>query len=118
MFGNLITMKSSLGYGARDYLYYKRRSGTASATLREIEFDDDANAMVQCNVEEREVRLVLSRDEITERNVEITPIKLPRMRAISEDSTDESFDEYKHWLGNMHRQKRGVGKLCWLPYCK
>jgi hypothetical protein len=32
--GNLITMKSSLGYGASDYLYYKRRNGTAAATLR------------------------------------------------------------------------------------
>jgi hypothetical protein len=74
--------------------------------------------MVACNVEEREVRLVLSRDEITARNVEITPIKLPRTRAISEDSTDESIDEYKQRLENMHSQDRGAGKLCWLPYCK
>jgi hypothetical protein len=46
-FGNLITMKSNLGYGARDYLYYKRRCGNALATLNEIEYDDDTNAMYQ-----------------------------------------------------------------------
>jgi hypothetical protein len=54
MFGNLITMKSNLGYGARDYLYYKR-CGNAVATLNEIEYDEDANAMLSSNAEEREV---------------------------------------------------------------
>ena len=65
MFGNLITMKSNLGYGTRDYFYYKR-SGNSVATLNEIEYDVDANAMISSNAEEREVRLVLSRDQITE----------------------------------------------------
>ncbi|XP_021316054.1 uncharacterized protein LOC110435060 isoform X2 [Sorghum bicolor] len=103
-FGNLITMKSKLGYGARDYLYYKRRCGNAIATLNEIEYDVDANAMLSSNAEEREVRLVLSRDQITERNVEITPIKLPRMATVSEDFTDESINDYKVWLNNMHEE--------------
>jgi hypothetical protein len=108
-------MKSNLGYGARDYLYYKRRCGNAIATLNEIEYDVDANAMLSSNAEEREVRLVLSRDQITERNVEITPIKLPRMATISEDFTDESINEYKVWLNNMHEEGQCMGKLCCCP---
>jgi len=116
MFGNLITMKSNLGYGTRDYLYYKRRSGNSIATLNEIEYDVDANAMISSNAEEREVRLVLSRDQITERTVDITPIKLPRTVASnSEHSIDESLDDYKVWLNNMHRQGQGMGKLCCCP---
>jgi hypothetical protein len=108
-------MKSNLGYGARDYLYYKRRCGNAVAILNEIEYDEDANAMLSSNAEERELRLVLSRDQITERNVEITPIKLPRMASISEDSTDESIDDYKVWLSNMHKERKYMGKLCCCP---
>ncbi|RLN33888.1 uncharacterized protein C2845_PM03G29670 [Panicum miliaceum] len=104
-FGNLISIKSTLGYGARDYLYYKRRCGNVVATLNEIEYDVDAKAMLSSNVEEREVRLVLSRDPITERNVDITPIKLPRMTSICEDYTDdESIDDYKVWLKDMHKE--------------
>jgi hypothetical protein len=108
-------MKSNLGYGARDYLYYKRRCGNTVATLNEIEYCEDANAMLSSNGEEREVRLVLSRDQITERNVEITPIKLPRMASISEDSIDESIDDYKVWLNNMHKDRKYMGKLCCWP---
>jgi len=108
-------MKSNLGYGARDYLYYKRRCGNAVATLIEIEYDVDANAMLSSNAEEREVRLVLSRDQITERNVEITTIKLPRMVSISEDSTDEPVDDYKVWLNNMQEEGQCMGKFCCCP---
>jgi hypothetical protein len=36
-------MKSHLGYGVRDYLYYKKRCGNAVATLQEIDYDVDAN---------------------------------------------------------------------------
>ena len=112
-FCNLISMKSNLWYGARDYLYYKRRCGNAIATLNEIEYDDDANAMLSSNANEREVRLVLSRDQIIERNVDITPIKFPRVTSISEEYTyDESIDDYKVWLQDMHEEGHGMGKLC------
>jgi len=37
----------------------------------------DASGMITMNDEEREVRLILSTDRITERNVSITPMKLP-----------------------------------------
>ena len=97
-FGNLITMKSNLGYRTRDYLYYKR-SDNSVATLNEIEYDVDANAMISSNAEEREVRLVLSRDQITERTVDIKPIKLPRtVLSNSEHSIDESLGDYKRGL--------------------
>lgn len=102
-------MKSNLGYSARDYLYYKIRCGNTVATLKEIEYDVDANAMLSSNAEEREVRLVLSRNQITERNVDITPIKRARIASISEDSTDESFDDYKVWLNDIHKQGQGMG---------
>jgi hypothetical protein len=114
-FGNLLTMKSHMGYGVRDYLYYKRRCGNTVATLKEIDYDVDANSMVESNAEEREVRLVLSRDQLTERNVDITPIKLPRNTSISEDFADESIDEYKDWLSDLHEQGQGMGKLCCCP---
>lgn len=119
-FGNLITMKSGLGYASRDYLYYKKRCGNAVATLKEIQYDDDANAMVTCNSAEREVRLVLSRDQITERNVQITPIKLPRISSITEDDTDGSVDDYKKWLKEMHEEGKCLGKryICCCPIVK
>ncbi|PUZ66861.1 hypothetical protein GQ55_3G377500 [Panicum hallii var. hallii] len=103
-FGNLLTMKSHMGYGVRDYLYYKRRGGNAVATLKEIDYDVDANSMVVSNADEREVRLVLSRDQVTERNVDITPIKLPRNTPINEYFVDESIDEYKDWPFDLHEQ--------------
>jgi hypothetical protein len=53
----------------------------------------------------------LSRDQITERNVEITPIKLPRMASISEDSTDESIDDYKVWLSKCIKREN-----TWVSY--
>jgi hypothetical protein len=40
------------------------------------------------NEDEREVRLVLTRDKITERNVTITPIKLPPGTPFYEDFAD------------------------------
>jgi len=107
-----------LGYGARDYLYYKKRCGNTVATLKEIENVDNASAMLSSNSEEREVRLLLSRDQITERNVDITPIKRPRNVSISEDSTDESIDDYKVWLKDIHKQGQHMGKFLLRPYFK
>jgi hypothetical protein len=65
-FGNLLPMKSRLGYNMRDFLYYKKRSGNNVATLCEIQTELDASGMITLNDEEREVRLVLSTDRITE----------------------------------------------------
>jgi hypothetical protein len=45
-----------MGYGVRDYLYYKNKK--AVATLKEIDYDVDANSMVVINADEGEIRLV------------------------------------------------------------
>ena len=70
-------MKSKLGYRSREYMYYKRRSAEApvQATLTEIEFDYDVEIMIKSNEEERKVRIVLSKNPITDPSVAITPIK-------------------------------------------
>ena len=75
--GNLTSMKSKFGYRSRDYMYYKKRSAEApaEATLNEIEFNFDVDTMIESNKEEREVRIVLSKNPITDPSVAITPIK-------------------------------------------
>lgn len=107
-FGNLLTMKSRLGYSVRDFLYYKKRCGNGVAKMIEIDEELDVDGMITINDEEREVRLALSRDKITEQNVTITPIKLPPGTAFYEDFTDEPIDEYKDWLAQLHAG--GVGR--------
>ena len=76
--GNLTSMKSKLGYRSRDYMYYKKRSAKAhaEATLNEIEFDFDVETMIKSNEEEREVRIVLSKNPIANPSVAITPVKI------------------------------------------
>ncbi|KAL6631317.1 hypothetical protein ACP70R_028167 [Stipagrostis hirtigluma subsp. patula] len=107
-FGNLITLKSQLGYGVRDYLYYKRRCGDGVATLKEIDYDIDVDLMVQCNMDEREVRLLLTKDQVTERDVVITPIKSSKTTSIEEEYEDELLDAYKDWLSYMHHQDQAM----------
>jgi hypothetical protein len=111
-FGSLLTMKSRLGYNVRDFLYYKKRNGNNGATLHEIETELDSSEMITMNDEEREVRLVLSRDRITEQNVSITPMKQPSRTTFHEDEfTNEPLDDYKVWLAELHENGRGSGKL-------
>ena len=111
-FGNLLTMKSCFGYSTmRDFLYYKQRSGNGVARLVEIDSDLEGGGMITMNYQEREVRLVLSKDPITEPNVSITPIKLPLGTPFYEDFTDEPIDDYKDWLEELHANGEGTGKL-------
>jgi len=60
--------------------------------------------------DEREVRLVLTKDKITALNVTITPIKLPPGIPFYEDFTNEPIDEYKDWLAELHENGAGRGK--------
>ena len=54
--------------------------------------------MITMNDEEREVRLILSTDRITERNVSITPMKLPPGTTFYEEEfTNEPLDDYKDY---------------------
>lgn len=110
---NLLIVKLQLGYRVRDYLYYKRRCGNA-ATLHEIEDEAAADAMIACNEEERQVRLLLSKEQKIDHNVNITPLKVPGRRPIREENIDEddeeSIDAYKKWLHVMHKENRFTGK--------
>ncbi|XP_021318525.1 uncharacterized protein LOC110436271 isoform X2 [Sorghum bicolor] len=108
-FGNLLTLKSRLGYNMRDFLYYKKRSGNNVATLHEIETESDLSVMMTNNDEERILRLVLSKDRITERNVSITPIKKPPGTTVDEDEfITVSLDDYKDWLAELHAERKGL----------
>ena len=93
MIGNLTTMKSKLGYRSREYMYYKRRSAEApaQATLNEIEFDYDVEIMIKSNEEEREVRIVLSKNQIADPSMAITPIKSNRV--CSDHDEEEEVQE-------------------------
>lgn len=93
-------------------MYYKRRCGNA-ATLHEIEEEVNADAMIACNEEERQVRLLLSKEQKIDQNVNITPLKVPGRRPIREENIDEdeeSIDVYKEWLHVMHKENRFMGK--------
>ena len=106
-------MVLNLGYGVRDFFYYKRRCGNTLATLNDIRIESDATAMIESNANEREVRIVLSKIEVRERNVAITPLK--NVSNTSEDEEVEDLDqvnEYKQWLAYMHRREQAMGKFC------
>jgi hypothetical protein len=45
--------------------------------------------MIACNKAEKEVRLLLSKDQIIDEHVSITPLKVPRRRPIMEMNLDE-----------------------------
>ena len=113
---NLTTMKSKLGYRSREYMYYKKRSleAPSQATLNKIEFDYDVEIMIQSNEEEREVRIVLSKNQITDPSVAITPIK---SNSVSSDHDEEEevqeseLDAYKDGLAYMHTKNQAMGEL-------
>ena len=109
---NLITMKSDLGFGVRDFLYYKMRSGNAVATLKNIDCETDLTSMIQSNAREREHRIVLSTDEVREQTVVITPIKNTTNTSADEDmEDDESIDAYKDWFSYMHDREQAMGEF-------
>jgi hypothetical protein len=114
--GNLTTMKSRLGYGSRDYMYYKQRSANdpAAATLNDINYDVDAFRMIESNEAEREVRLLLSKNPVPVRCVSITPIKSKRVSPDhyeEEEEEQSELDAYKDWLAYMHSRKQAMGEL-------
>ena len=105
-------MKSDLGFGARDFFYYKMRSGNVVATLKVIDRETDFISMIQSNARERQLRIVLSTDEVRERTVAITPIKNTTNTSADEDmEDDESMDAYKDWLSYMHDREQAMGEL-------
>ena len=76
----LIAIKDLLGYVVRDFLYYKKRCGRDVASLQAIDYNRHAENMLQDNESEKEIRLVLTREEETIQQVSITPMKRPRQQ--------------------------------------
>ena len=113
--GNLTTMKSKLGYQSREYMYYKKRisEAPAQATLNEIEFDYDVEIMIKSNEEEREIIIVLSKNQIADPSVAITPIKSYRVSSDhdEEEVQESELDAYKDWLAYMHTRNQAMGEL-------
>ena len=73
--------------------------------------------MIECNADEREVKIVLSMYAIRDRNVAITPLKTAP-NALEDDEHVEDLvqvNEYKQWLEYMHRRGDAMGKLCCCP---
>ena len=71
----LTSLKDQLGYNARDFLYYKKRCGRDVASLQPLDFVRHAEIMLQDNESEKEIRLVLSKEQETAQQVSITPLK-------------------------------------------
>lgn len=59
-------------------MYYKKRLDKDVAKLEIIDYESDAQIMIQANSSERKVRLLLTREEPDNMEVNITPIKRPR----------------------------------------
>lgn len=113
-FHNLILFKEQLGYGTRDFLYYKKRCGRDVAKLQPIEYMRHAEAMLQDNATEREIRLVLSSEPEPKVNVSITPIKQHAGKRKHDQSANEHLDAYKVWLLKLQAKEPDTGKtiLC------
>jgi hypothetical protein len=104
---NLAFLKDQLGYAFRDFLYYKKRCGRDVATLQVIDYAKHAENMLQDNESEKEIRLVLSKDQETTQQVSITPMKRPRQEAEEDQHPfmDDPFDAYKVWLKKLQKDK-------------
>jgi len=109
---NLVHFKEQLGYGARDFLYYKKRCGGDVARLEPIEYLRHAETILQDNAADKEIRLVLSREPELEENVSITPIKRHGgKRKHDQSGTDEHLDAYKVWLAKLRAKDPDIGKI-------
>ena len=108
---NLISFKARMGYSSRDFLYYKKRCGTAAAFLKLIDFEQDAVDMLQHFVEEREIRFVISKyQEEEDIEYEITPMKPRRHSSVSEqDFQMQDLDAYKVWLRELPQDVNNPG---------
>uniref|UniRef100_A0A0A8Y9T3 Uncharacterized protein n=1 Tax=Arundo donax TaxID=35708 RepID=A0A0A8Y9T3_ARUDO len=91
---NLILLVEKLGYAARDFLYYKRRQTSKVASLQLIDYDADVARMVREHESERKVRFILTKEQLTELKVSISPIKRSRGPPVRE----ETLNAYKEWL--------------------
>jgi hypothetical protein len=107
----LICLKSKFGYSSRDFLFYKKRCGKDITTLESIEFEKDVEAMIENSYREKKVKLLLTRDQLSELCVSMTPIKRQRESTdIHEPYTEEQIDACKVWLANLQARAKEEGK--------
>ena len=68
--------------------------------------------MLRMNEAEREIRLVLSKEQEHQVDVAITPIKRPREKGNNDDtSTLEDIDAYKLWLKKLQSKDPKNGMI-------
>jgi hypothetical protein len=103
----LITIKDQLGFSVRDFLYYKKRCGTNVASLQPIDYNKHTENMIEDNESEKQIRLVLSQQEETSKQVSITPLKRPWHQLDEDDHPfmDDALDAYKKWLKKLPKEK-------------
>jgi hypothetical protein len=119
----LLFLKSKFGFAGRDFLYYKKRCGSDKANLTSVEYDIETIEMIQNNIKEKNVRMLLSRDQPTQLHVSITPMKRPR---VVEPCTNDPIDAYKVWLADLQckakekdddgDEEEEPGRLCWFNH--
>ena len=114
-FYNLVLIKSRMGYSPRDFLYYKKRCANDIATLISIDFLHQIEDMMADNEGERKLRMVLSKVDLTELQVSITPMKRRRgtttEKPTNVPTAEEPVDAYKEWLANLQEDQPDTGKL-------
>ena len=104
--------KEQLGYRPRDFMYYKMRCGRDVAKLEAMGYTRDADTVLRIIEAEREIRLVLSKEQEHEVDVAITPIKQPREKGNNDDtSTLEDIDAYKLWLKKLQSKDPKNGMI-------
>ena len=59
---NLACFKEQLGYGPRDFVYYKMCYGRDVAKLEAMGYTRDVDTVLRMNEAKREIRLVLSKE--------------------------------------------------------
>ncbi|XP_062232496.1 uncharacterized protein LOC133929728 [Phragmites australis] len=107
---NLILLIEKLGYVAMDFLYYKKRGRSEVASLPLIDYHDDVERMIRDSESEKKVRFVLSKEQLMELKVSISPIK----RSGEQPVREETINTYKDWL---KEQEPAMGNLfCYTVY--
>jgi hypothetical protein len=92
-------------------MYYKMCCGRDVAKLEAMGYTQDVDTVLRMNEAEREIRLVLSKEQENEIDVTITPIKRPREKGNNDDtSTLEDIDAYKLWLKKLQSKDPSNGK--------
>jgi len=70
--------------------------------------------MIKSNEEEREVRIVLSKNPIANPSVTITPVKSNKVSSDHDDEEEvqeSELDTYKDWLAYMHTRNQAMCEL-------